>query len=438
MTPDIAREEALQNQSRIVYSLNGNQYVTYSNTVTTPIIGPVITLLKSSEATQAFPGIPIIFTVTITNSGNRAADITIYDLPEEGTEFVPNSVQRDGVPLPGANPVSGLPLGTIDINQTIRITFQLVNNTYVACEELSNQVRGDYSFVATDGRIVRDSVLSNILTLPVIVIGRPDIQVTLSVSKNRATPGETLRYTAVVTNLGDVPADVFLFSSIPRGTLFVRNSITVNGAMQSGDFLPTGIPLGLVTPRKQSIVTFDVTVTGTNVVLPGQMITNQALTEGTYRNSECIIVPIEPSLSNTVSTVVYYPLCLLEVCTTPSTVEPEEVVHFTCKLTNIGNMAADVALSHLIIRQTALVSGSIRVNGVPVANPDSSGTIFLGNVLPKGEVIITYQVMISPFVTSHVLRGFVTAPYSSELNGVRYFGEVNSNPYVINIEHYEE
>ncbi|MGO4376370.1 hypothetical protein AB4Z21_37585, partial [Paenibacillus sp. MCAF20] len=90
MTPDMAKEEILLNQSRILYNAGGTAFVTYSNTVSTPIVGPVITLVKSSESTQVFPGLPVIFAVNITNTGNREADITLYDLLQEGTDFVPN------------------------------------------------------------------------------------------------------------------------------------------------------------------------------------------------------------------------------------------------------------------------------------------------------------------------------------------------------------
>jgi large repetitive protein len=434
MIPGRTQEDALLNQSRIQYSSGGNEFVTYSNTVSTPVVGPVITLVKSSENSQAFPGVPVIFTVTVTNTGNRAAQTTIYDTLQAGTEFVPNSVHRDGVPIPGANPVTGLPLGIIGINETIRITFQLVAGTQPASGQLSNRVRGDYSFQAANGRIVTDSVLSNVLTLPVVVIGKPDILVTLSVNKTQASPGELIRYTAVVTNIGDVAADVVLLASIPNGTFFVRNSITVNGVMQSGDFLPSGIPLGPVLPRSKTVVTFDVTVAGNSVVAPGQLLVNQATALASYRDSSGNIVEVEQVASNSVDTKVLYPIFQLEVRTNPGIIEPEGVVDYTLVLTNTGNLAADVNLSRLIIGQTALVPGSIRINGVPVAYPGPNGLLYLGTVQPGGSVVITYKVFVSPLVISPVLRGIVTALFNYELNGILYNGEVISNSYIIIVE----
>ncbi|MEO3944659.1 hypothetical protein [Gorillibacterium sp. CAU 1737] len=437
MSPDGYREEALLNQSRILFQAGESQFVTYSNTVTTPVVGPNISLVKSSGATQAFPGIPIVFLITITNTGNREADLTIYDLLQDGTEFVPNSVQRDGVPLPGANPVTGLHLGRIGINQMIRVSFQLVASMKITSSQLANQVRGDYTFEAS-GRIIHDSGLSNLLTLPVIVYGKPDITITFSVNKSQASPGETLRYTAIVSNLGDVAAEVFLQSTIPRGTLFVRNSITVNGVMQSGDFLPATIAIGTIAPRTYSIVTFDVTVTGIHVVTPGQEIPNRARTEGTYRSEDGTIIRLLPSVSNFVSTEVYSPLFQLEVSTSPSTVRPEEIVEYTLHLSNTGNLGASVSLNQLINRQTSLVPGSIRINGVPAPDPDSSGSLYIGYVEFGSTIQITYQVMVSPLVVSRILRGVVATQFSYELNDFYYNGEVISNGYEIYIIHSDE
>ncbi|ANY70201.1 hypothetical protein BBD42_29620 [Paenibacillus sp. BIHB 4019] len=435
MTPGTAKEESLLNQSRILYSAGGTEFVTYSNTVNTPIVGPVITLVKSSESSQAFPGLPVIFAISITNSGNRDADITIYDLLQEGTAFVPNSVHREGIPLPGANPVSGLHLGRLRPHQNIRITFQLMTALQMTSEQLSNRVRADYTFQTTNGRLVEDSVFSNTVTLPVIRIGKPEITITLSVNKTRASPGETLRYTARVANKGDVAADVLLLSTIPSGTLFVRNSITLNGIMQSGEPVDAGIALGSVAPRTQSIVTFEVMVTGSNAVSPGQLLINETRTEGTYRSSDGSVIRLEPSVSNTVSTEVCYPLFQLEVSTNPSIVEPDAVVNYTGLLTNSGNWAADVTLTRLTIRQTVLVRGSILINGVPAADPDASGSINIGNVSPGSTVQIYYQARVSPLVTSPVLQGMATAQYAYELNGVQHSGEVASNSNVIYIEY---
>lgn len=438
MTPDMAKEEILLNQSRILYNAGGTAFVTYSNTVSTPIVGPVITLVKSSESTQAFPGLPVIFAVNITNTGNREADITLYDLLQEGTEFVPNSVHRDGAPLPGANPVTGLYLGRIGLNQAVRITFQLMTSMQITSEKLGNQVRADYTFLAAGGRLVEDSVFSNTVTLPVIRMNKPDVTITLTVNKTLASPGETLRYTARVSNNGDVAADVILFAVIPGGTLFVRNSITLNGVMQSGELVTTGIALGSVAPRKQSVVTFEVMITGSNIVSPAQVLVNQASTEGTYRSTGGTVARLDPSFSGTVSTEVCYPHFQLEVTTNPLVVEPEAVVDYDVVLTNTGNWAADVTLNRLTIRQTSLIRGSIRINGVPAADPDASSSINLGYVSPGRAVQISYQIYVSPLVTNHVLRGIVTAHYSYELNEIYHHGEVNSNGYVIYIENSDE
>ncbi|CAG7651178.1 hypothetical protein PAESOLCIP111_06262 [Paenibacillus solanacearum] len=442
----MTKQEWLTNQSRIVFNAGDSRHIAFSNTVSTPLVGPDFVLVKSTEAAQASPGIPVIFTVSITNSGNRDAEMTLYDLLQEGVTFVPNSVHRDGVPLPGADPVAGLDLGVVSIHQTIRITFQLVADMRLAGKQLLNQIRGEYTFQATDGRIVEGEAFSNMAALPVIVTGGPDITITLSVNKSSAGPGETLRYTAIVANIGDEAADVVLQPSIPKDTLFVPNSITVNGTMQSGIFLPSSIALGAIAPGKQTLVAFEATVAGESAVSPGQVLPNQVRAEGTYRSSgramtmaaSDLVNPFTPSVSNPVSTVVRYPLFQLDLRAAPSVVEPEDVVHYKLCLTNIGNVSADATLIRLTIRQTSLVPGSIRINDTAAANPGPSGALDLGTVHPGSHVPIRYQAMISPLVIDSILRGFVTCQYAYELNEIRYNKEVISNDYTLHVEHNDE
>ncbi|PDY01206.1 hypothetical protein COM66_28030, partial [Bacillus cereus] len=68
----------------------------------------------------------LTYTVTLTNTGNVPADNTLFTDPiPNGTPFVPNSVTRDGAPLPGADPTVGFTVGSIAPGASVTVSFQV-------------------------------------------------------------------------------------------------------------------------------------------------------------------------------------------------------------------------------------------------------------------------------------------------------------------------
>ncbi|TKI89032.1 DUF11 domain-containing protein, partial [Bacillus cereus] len=83
--------------------------------------------------------------------------------------------------------------------------------------------------------------------------------------------GDVLVYTIEVINAGSVPAtNVFFQDSIPQGTLFIENSVLVNGVLQEGADPGLGFPLNDLPTGASVIVTFEVLIDeipqGNNVV----------------------------------------------------------------------------------------------------------------------------------------------------------------------------
>lgn len=431
-------EAALVNQSRLLYSSGSYSLVSYSNTVATPLLDPMLTLVKQSTVQQAQPGTPVVFTVTVTNNGNRPTQVTLYDLLQEGTVFVPNSVHREGLPVPGADPVAGLNLGVLGMQETTHISFQLVAPLVGHRGLLQNQVRADYAFKATGDRVISASAYSNIVAIPVIPAGRPDLVLVLSVDKNRTVPGELVRYTAQITNIGDTDGNVLLRLALPAGTLYVLNSLTINGRMQSGAFPTDGIPLGNIAAKSKVTVTYDVTIPSVGMVAPGQSILNQA--EAAYTSSG----GVSPSgaewsvSSNRVETEVLFPVISVKVMTNPPVSEPEGMVQFITTVANSGNLTANVDLTRLIPGQMTILPATIRIQNSSQTASYSAGTAAIGAVEPGSSVQVSYEAIVSPFVMSSQLRGNLAAPYTYSLNGLQYSGEVYSNAYVILIESSEE
>jgi uncharacterized repeat protein (TIGR01451 family) len=428
----------VRNQSHIRYSFGENSFVTYSNTTDTPLVGPQLFITKGTAAVGAQPGAPVAFYAVISNTGNRVADVTLYDLLPGSTQFVPNSVSRDQVPIPGADLVAGYPLGLIYPGTQTVIAYQLMVSAASTAGQLVNRLLARYVFTAGDGRLVDGEVLSNEVSIPVDPVSGVELAVMLSVDKSRAAPGETLRYTLLIVNQGVLPADVTAFIPIPEGTLFVPNSLTVNGILRSSSFPPSGISLGILLPQGEVTVSFEVAVPGYGTAFPGLSLQDQATVTATYTLPGQQETKTDQIASNPVSTTLYFPVFQVDISAMPGIVAPEEPVDFVVTIMNTGNLEAVADLGRLIPGQLILVPGSFRVNGTSVSNPRRDGLLALAVISPQQHLVITYRAIVSPFIVSPTLTGSVVLYYTFTMNDNLFRGEVSSNLYRLIVETSDE
>ncbi|WP_045577385.1 DUF11 domain-containing protein, partial [Desulfosporosinus sp. I2] len=110
-----------------------------------------------------------------------------------------------------------------------------------------------------------------------------ELAVVKSVDKAFTTVGDTLTYTSVITNQGNVDAsNVFFLDLPPVGTTFIPGTVTINGVPQAGlnptvgFSIPASPPNDVIPPGGVVTVTFQVTISALPV--PPQL-TNDALVE---------------------------------------------------------------------------------------------------------------------------------------------------------------
>lgn len=118
----------LKNQSLVRFSSGTTELeqVAYSNTVLTPWVGPRIKVSKSCNVTTAALGQSLTYHIEIVNTGNRTARVRVVDPLSQETSLLPNSVLRDGIPLPGVSPAQGLPPAEITPGSVLNYHFQVV------------------------------------------------------------------------------------------------------------------------------------------------------------------------------------------------------------------------------------------------------------------------------------------------------------------------
>ena len=80
---------------------------------------------KAVDLAFATVGDTLTYTITLNQTGNVAAnDVVIQDIIPQGTTFIENSVIVNGETLPGVNPVSGIPIGTIIVGGNAIASFK--------------------------------------------------------------------------------------------------------------------------------------------------------------------------------------------------------------------------------------------------------------------------------------------------------------------------
>src|SRR6185295_605259 len=81
----------------------------------------------SVDRSTAAVGDVLTYTIRIDNSASAvdANNVVFFDPPPAGTSFVANSFTVNGVVLPGADPVAGVPLGTVAAGTTVTVTLHV-------------------------------------------------------------------------------------------------------------------------------------------------------------------------------------------------------------------------------------------------------------------------------------------------------------------------
>ncbi|WP_238653269.1 DUF7507 domain-containing protein [Paenibacillus piscarius] len=374
----------LINQSSASFTSGALASVAFSNIVTTPVFQPVLAAAKSSNTQNATVGDTILYTVNVSNTGNYAATATLTDTIPAGTTLVPNSVLINGFPSPGADPATGIPLGSIAAGAALTVVFSVVIDTLPASQQLSNQAVIAFSYTLPDGRVFNQSASSNINLIPV---SSPNVLLVKSTTVIDAVPGDTVPYSIAVTNNGIAPVNnVVLSDPVPAGASFTAGSVTVDGTPVPGAIPANGISLGTIAPGATVQVAFNIVV---NTLPNPAALNNQAsvsFTSGAFSGA---------SYSNTLVTPVYQPVIGILKSADTANATVGDTVTYALSVTNTGNLAAVVTLTDSIPAGAVFIPNSVLINGQPVPGADPAAGISLGTVAAGATVTITVTLQVT-------------------------------------------
>jgi uncharacterized repeat protein (TIGR01451 family) len=256
-----------------------------SNIVNVEISSHCISVAKSVNLCEAMITDTLRYTITIINRGNvEITNLILVDKLDKRLELVPGSVRiNGGEQLQGRVDICRLILPNLpaptdmQTMTTLTVTFDAIirdarvnsNSSTICCEEknktftVCNHAMIAYGFVGEVAGVLKTNKVATVITIP-----RPCLTAVKSVSDECARVGDTLTYTIILNNTGNVPLTGILLSDIVPASLTVNPlTIEINGVPVPGAtadtlrklLIPDMVvpPIGTLEPV---VVTFEATV----------------------------------------------------------------------------------------------------------------------------------------------------------------------------------
>ncbi|MBI5000994.1 MAG: DUF11 domain-containing protein [Euryarchaeota archaeon] len=264
----------LTNYAFMNYSAqNGMTWEAWAS-ATMNIVRPQISVAKTVNLAEAYPGSVLVYTIYYNNTGTSVADIVeIEDVLPAGVQYISDTS--------GFAPVfdglftytwtfNNVSVGAHSFSITVRVDSTLPN-----CMNLVNNVNLRYWIITNIGTQTEFQPSSANATTH---INRPNIRVQKIVDLPVAAPGFFLNYTIWFNNSSPNPAAwVWLNDTLPVGVTYISNdAASVAGATFIG-MVPAGLTLQFTFQNvAQGIHVFNITVQVNVSTSPGSVLVNTA------------------------------------------------------------------------------------------------------------------------------------------------------------------
>ena len=402
--------------------------------------------VTDDNAGTLLAGENITYTITLNNDGGSSANNTVItDAIPGNTTYVANSTTLGGSPVADANGtsplVSGLTVGTLNPAATATVTFKVTVNSNVVsgavissqasatADGLSNPELSDEPNTDSDG----NGDATNEDDPTVIVVGSAAVtnavKTVTDVNGGSVEIGDTLHYTIVINNIGNVAATSVVFTDLDGGAgenlanaTYTAGTIELNDAARTdandtdeADFGFTTantitVSVGTIAVGSSAKIEFDVTVDA--ATSDGTVISNQGTVSS--GNSPAELTDEDGNGLNgnqaTTCTVGLKPnLTLIKGFTdlNGGWLEAGDTILYTLTFSNTGAAIANgVVITDTPDSDTTYTAGTITLAGV--SKTDAGGddeadynvttantiTVDAGNVAAGEIVTVTYEVTV--------------------------------------------
>ncbi|WP_164655885.1 isopeptide-forming domain-containing fimbrial protein, partial [Thiorhodococcus mannitoliphagus] len=423
---------------------------------TTAFLYPVktVSLVVDGETTGLVdPGDTLEYMIVLTNEGADATGVVFTDTIPANTTYVASSLSTTvGTTDDTGAPNLQVDIGDLAADATVTITFRVTVDTGTATGTvISNQGAVDSEQTVptpTDADGLRDNGFQ---PTDIPVGGQPSVQSPLYAEKGVVlltdvddngvvNPGDTLRYSLVLSNNGDQPlTNVSLKDTIPAGLTYVNDSASATGGTPTVNGQSLDWTLETLAAGDFALLLFNVTV---NDPLPGSVSsytfenqgatdsdeTQPGLTDGNGDPSDGFQpTEIEATTGSGAPVLdVEKRWSLAEDANDDGLANPGDVIGYRISITNSGSAATvDARLTDAIPTGTTLVSGSVTTDVGVVTGTDPIA-INLGTLLPGEVATVRFQVTIDGGVVGGTIienQGTVTGN-----NFTAVLSDDNGNP----------
>ncbi|MGN4474767.1 hypothetical protein ACTFQ8_25365, partial [Bacillus cereus group sp. MYBK40-2] len=315
------------------------------------------------------------------------------------TTFVFGSVTINGINQPNANPENGITLGTLAPNDSVIITFQVTISSSTLQSTINNDATISYTPIigpieppiTITRQINTVTKQTNTVTTTII---NPIIQTEKKADKSIVILGDILTFTLEIFNDSPIPTvSTSIIDSIPAGTTFIENSVTINGTQVPNVRPDTGINIGSLSADAVATLTFQVLVTS---IPSNSTIINSATVTAAFQ-----LAPQDPIITFIVnSNIVRIPVQFITATVVKNaSVRSAYLNQYFDYTVHIMN-TSDISLSNVSLQDTIpaglqFINGTVSINGErsPLANPNI-GFLVTTNLEPNETIIVLFTVQV--------------------------------------------
>lgn len=397
--------------------------------VTAPCVyEKTLNLIKSADKSYVEVGDILNYTVKITNTDNfTASNVVFKDIPPEGTSYITDSFKINNVLKLGANPINGVNVGDILPGKSITVSFTISVNTLPSSGQITNSATSIFEGLAGTG-----TATSNIVTTFVKYVS---LNLIKSQNKNSVILGDTLIYTTIIQNKGNVTATNVIFKDTPPvGTSFIQDSVNVNGFNKPGEDPSTGINVGTIMPGNFVTVSYEVTVD--TMQNPPQLMN---ISSATY---DYILDPDEPIKTKTensniiITNIENVNLDMVKTID-KNYLEVGDTATYTVSITNTGTVPVNnVLFTDTPPTGTSFIPHSFGIDGNNMPSADPSVGVNIGNIPVGGNITVHFNISIDSLPTSKQITNtaYSTFEYLINPNEPPKTGSSHSNSLTSQIE----
>lgn len=419
------------------YKINpsGETYssTTQSNTVYTTLVLPSIIGTKAVDLAFATIGDTLNYTVIIKNTGNYLlSSITFIDTLSSGGTFIPGSVYIDDVNYSSYSPITGFNLPNLIAGNTAKVQFKATVANLPSPPVITNYAVSTAKCIITEtGATLNVSTMTNTV-LTNIVVG--SLSSTKTVDKMYTRVGDTVTYTSVITNNGNITATNLLFKDILQKELtFVTGTVKIGNVEYPLLNPVTGFSLSDLAQGNSVTVSFNAVV---NALPVPPIVYNSSTTTFNYKVDPSGTTYNGSSTSNTVSTNVVVGKLTAVKSVDKALATVGDDLTYTVILTNTGNVAINtINFEDTPSTDAIFKAGSVTINGTSYSTYDPTKGFIVPDIAIGEVATIEFKATVVSVPTSNNVTNTATASFSYVVDPKQqpYTATTTSNTVTTNI-----